>query len=605
MKGCLKHSIVTPPPTRSPSPPRLATDASHSCATPDPQHHSVHFPTADDSHDDHDHDHDHEHDQECARRKSVSFCSLTKNQVFYADEWDRSPMEVTPRLSYQDMLELKEIQRSLPRASQPMTDPDLPTTGLHGAPRPMYLRTVPIALLPLISEGSPSNQPPPPPSRFALTASPSEPSSRTSSPLPLQFSMPASAHTDTPHVNLPASISRRSHTSTASTVNPGSLSTTTTTTTTTTTSITISHPPSPPSTPPPPPRLPYNFPPPPPPQSTFRPPIMPARPPSEAGGQAWHGWAPPRRPAAAVAQRVRPKFQFLPLLDSPVTPTEAPEAERQTTPTAESPSQSGSADTQVAIQDSQEAAPEPEKTVTEPPEPPAMSSDPSASFPQPEASAPPPAPEPVALATSAASSYSYFNIPPEHSAPPTPQLTDGTNSPTQPAPSLASPSPSLPMSALAARMAHVRLAALPSPALPPPSPLSLYPPSPDPSAASTATLVSSTITTTTTTTDGESITSTARDAFVLRRAGPVLRRSASVSTGYGTEGEESEAESSVVHTEAESDGEGFSVAARAQSAPKASAGGDAVKRQEEEEDEGEMTLVVLESGELGFVRVRR
>ncbi|TEB20029.1 hypothetical protein FA13DRAFT_1592310, partial [Coprinellus micaceus] len=39
--------------------------------------------------------------------------------VFVADEWDRTPTEPARKLSYQDLLELKEIQRSLPRANQP------------------------------------------------------------------------------------------------------------------------------------------------------------------------------------------------------------------------------------------------------------------------------------------------------------------------------------------------------------------------------------------------------------------------------------------------------------------------------------------------------
>ncbi|KAI0064036.1 hypothetical protein BV25DRAFT_1764627, partial [Artomyces pyxidatus] len=94
-------------------------------------------------------------------RKSVSFCSQAANEVFFADEWDRSPAEVTPRLTYKDMLELKEIQLSLPRAPQPSGDPDLPATDPSGAPRAHYLRTVPIALLPLLNSGAMSPLPSP------------------------------------------------------------------------------------------------------------------------------------------------------------------------------------------------------------------------------------------------------------------------------------------------------------------------------------------------------------------------------------------------------------------------------------------------------------
>ncbi|PBK98873.1 hypothetical protein ARMGADRAFT_887658, partial [Armillaria gallica] len=39
-------------------------------------------------------------------------------EVHIADEWDRTPSEPARSLSYQDMLELKAIQRTLPRANQ-------------------------------------------------------------------------------------------------------------------------------------------------------------------------------------------------------------------------------------------------------------------------------------------------------------------------------------------------------------------------------------------------------------------------------------------------------------------------------------------------------
>lgn len=36
-------------------------------------------------------------------RKSVKFCEEDSNQVWVADEWDRSPADVTPRLNYQSV----------------------------------------------------------------------------------------------------------------------------------------------------------------------------------------------------------------------------------------------------------------------------------------------------------------------------------------------------------------------------------------------------------------------------------------------------------------------------------------------------------------------
>ncbi|KAK7687720.1 hypothetical protein QCA50_008936 [Cerrena zonata] len=51
-------------------------------------------------------------------RKMVSFCEDEEGleEVHYADDWDRSPTPMTPRLSYQDILELKQLQLTLPRA---------------------------------------------------------------------------------------------------------------------------------------------------------------------------------------------------------------------------------------------------------------------------------------------------------------------------------------------------------------------------------------------------------------------------------------------------------------------------------------------------------
>ncbi|GBE86308.1 hypothetical protein SCP_0901870 [Sparassis crispa] len=138
--------------------------------------------------------------------KTVSFCSEDcLEEVFVADEWDRSPAPVTPRLSYQDVLELKQLRLSLPRTPpspsfrQPFTTslPDayassssensdscsglssasFPVSRLASQPsqtpsrwknRPQppidpdilpYLDAVPIRLLPLLDAYSPTPEP--------------------------------------------------------------------------------------------------------------------------------------------------------------------------------------------------------------------------------------------------------------------------------------------------------------------------------------------------------------------------------------------------------------------------------------------------------------
>ncbi|TFK51967.1 hypothetical protein OE88DRAFT_1679558, partial [Heliocybe sulcata] len=94
------------------------------------------------------------------KRKAVSFCREGEEQVFIADDWDRTPAEVTQKLSYQDVLELKQLQLSLPRASQPPDPLARPHTQVE------YLRRVPIGLMPLLPEttGSPVTTPPSEPS---------------------------------------------------------------------------------------------------------------------------------------------------------------------------------------------------------------------------------------------------------------------------------------------------------------------------------------------------------------------------------------------------------------------------------------------------------
>ncbi|THU94564.1 hypothetical protein K435DRAFT_668225, partial [Dendrothele bispora CBS 962.96] len=100
-------------------------------------------------------------------RKSVAFCAICDGleEVHIADEWDRTATEParTP-LSYQDILELKAIQRTLPRAPQL---PDLYT----GKPASQYLSAVPIGLLPLLPGDHPSTPHPTPVSTPGSTPS--------------------------------------------------------------------------------------------------------------------------------------------------------------------------------------------------------------------------------------------------------------------------------------------------------------------------------------------------------------------------------------------------------------------------------------------------
>ncbi|KAJ7236421.1 hypothetical protein B0H12DRAFT_999130, partial [Mycena haematopus] len=87
-------------------------------------------------------------------RKCVAFNAEGSEEVHWADEWDRTPTEPAKKLSYQEILELKEIQQSLPHAPQP-------AGSLQ--PGKQLLSMVPIGLLPLASTetaSSPSPQSP-------------------------------------------------------------------------------------------------------------------------------------------------------------------------------------------------------------------------------------------------------------------------------------------------------------------------------------------------------------------------------------------------------------------------------------------------------------
>ncbi|KAI0664407.1 hypothetical protein C8Q70DRAFT_930374 [Cubamyces menziesii] len=147
-------------------------------------------------------------------RKTVAFCPEDDlEEVFWADEWDRTPAAVTPKLSYQDILELKQLRISLPYspppptsrqpfttsppAAGPSTKPPFPVsrfaTGPSHTPSKWknrseprqsevdpeilpYLDAVPIRLLPLLpqspSETAPTDAPEPHPQTPTPTASP-------------------------------------------------------------------------------------------------------------------------------------------------------------------------------------------------------------------------------------------------------------------------------------------------------------------------------------------------------------------------------------------------------------------------------------------------
>ncbi|KAF8159911.1 hypothetical protein B0H34DRAFT_422786 [Crassisporium funariophilum] len=87
------------------------------------------------------------HQRKCVMFGGAEGCVL--ETVYTADEWDRTPTEPARKLSYQDLLELKEIQRSLPRANQP-------ADYLSGRPSRHFLKGVPIGLLPLVDSPSAS-----------------------------------------------------------------------------------------------------------------------------------------------------------------------------------------------------------------------------------------------------------------------------------------------------------------------------------------------------------------------------------------------------------------------------------------------------------------
>ncbi|KAG8748393.1 hypothetical protein FRC10_005940 [Ceratobasidium sp. 414] len=78
----------------------------------------------------------------CSVRKAVTF-SATNSQVFFADEWDRSAVEVVSKLSYSDVLELKQLSLD-----------SLPSDRHASMGLSPLLSHVPLTLCPLACEGS-------------------------------------------------------------------------------------------------------------------------------------------------------------------------------------------------------------------------------------------------------------------------------------------------------------------------------------------------------------------------------------------------------------------------------------------------------------------
>src|SRR6266850_600752 len=188
------------------------------------------------------------------------------------------------------MLELKEIQRSLPRATQPFDDPDLPELDARGIPRTHFLKNVPVALVPLIGPAtSPTLQAASPPSVVFS-------SKLQSSPCHSPPSRPPPSPPSTPPPRIVVSNPPRQKTS-----NPPT-------------------PPSPPSRttepwvpPPPPPRLPYNIP---------------------------------------IQPRPLPRFNFVPLLETPAPPVFNPTSQPcQPPPLCASPPLPASQDLPQTTQD--------------------------------------------------------------------------------------------------------------------------------------------------------------------------------------------------------------------------------------------------------------
>ncbi|KAG6333454.1 hypothetical protein ID866_5635 [Astraeus odoratus] len=132
-------------------------------------------------------------------KKHVAFCEDGTEEVYEADEWDRTPAEVTQRLSYEDVLELKMLQRELPRAEQPVD-------VLSSKPfANVFLSHVPIPLLPLNPTTESATSSP--------SATPPRVMSRPSSPRELSRDSCPTRGFNPPYPALPPHSSPCSHTS--------------------------------------------------------------------------------------------------------------------------------------------------------------------------------------------------------------------------------------------------------------------------------------------------------------------------------------------------------------------------------------------------------
>ncbi|KAI0731087.1 hypothetical protein C8Q76DRAFT_793185 [Earliella scabrosa] len=140
-------------------------------------------------------------------RKTVSFCSDDElEEVFWADEWDRTPAAATPKLSYQDILELKQLRINLPCSPSPLPPRQPFTTSPPSSSKPPfplsrfastashtpskwknrsepqradidpailpYLDAVPIRLLPLLPQSPTESEPPALPEPHPQTPTP-------------------------------------------------------------------------------------------------------------------------------------------------------------------------------------------------------------------------------------------------------------------------------------------------------------------------------------------------------------------------------------------------------------------------------------------------
>jgi hypothetical protein len=176
------------------------------------------------------------------------------------------------------MLELKEIQRSLPHATQPLNDPDLPELDARGIPRTHFLKNVPVGLVPLIG--------------------PDPATSPTSPTLATTPCSVVSSKLESPPCHSPPSRP----------------------------------PPSPPSTPPP--RIVGTNPPL---QKTLKPPKPPSPPTCTT-----EPWVPPPPPPRLpynipIQPRPSPRFNFLPLLETPASPVSNPTSQPCQSPPLRAP----------------------------------------------------------------------------------------------------------------------------------------------------------------------------------------------------------------------------------------------------------------------------